>query len=88
MNLSAREVNGGLLVVSQFTLYGDVRRGLRPSWIEAAAPEVAEPLYELFIAESRKVLEKVESGKFGAMMQVELVNDGPVTILLDSRKLF
>ena len=88
MNLSVREVNGGLLVVSQFTLYGDVRRGLRPSWIEAAAPEVAEPLYELFIAESRKVLEKVESGKFGAMMQVELVNDGPVTILLDSRKLF
>ena len=84
MNLSVREVNGGLLVVSQFTLYGDVRRGLRPSWIEAAAPEVAEPLYELFIAESRKVLEKVESGKFGAMMQVELVNDGPVTILMDT----
>jgi D-aminoacyl-tRNA deacylase len=88
MNLSVREVKGGLLVVSQFTLYGDVRRGLRPSWIEAAAPEVAEPLYELFIAESRKILEKVESGKFGAMMLVELVNDGPVTILLDSRKLF
>ena len=88
MNLSVREVNGGLLVVSQFTLYGDVRRGLRPSWIEAAAPEVAEPLYELFIAESRKILEKVESGRFGAMMLVELVNDGPVTILLDSRKLF
>src|SRR5687767_2455504 len=88
MNLSVGEVNGGLLVVSQFTLYGDVRRGLRPSWIEAAAPEVAEPLYELFIAESRKVLKKVESGRFGAMMQVELVNDGPVTILLDSRKLF
>ena len=88
MNLSVREVSGGLLVVSQFTLYGDVRRGLRPSWIEAAAPEVAEPLYELFIAEARKMLAKVESGKFGAMMQVELVNDGPVTILLDSRKLF
>ena len=88
MNWSVGEVNGGLLVVSQFTLYGDVRRGLRPSWIEAAAPEVAEPLYELFIAESRKVLKKVESGRFGAMMQVELVNDGPVTILLDSRKLF
>ena len=88
MNLSVREVNGALLVVSQFTLYGDVRRGLRPSWIDAAAPEVAEPLYELFIAESRKVLEKVESGRFGAMMLVELVNDGPVTILLDSRKLF
>lgn len=88
MNLSVREVNGALLVVSQFTLYGDVRRGLRPSWIDAAAPEVAQPLYELFIDESRKVLEKVESGKFGAMMLVELVNDGPVTILLDSRKLF
>ena len=88
MNLSVREVNGGLLVVSQFTLYGDVRRGLRPSWIEAAAPEVAEPLYERFIAESRKIVNKVESGRFGAMMLVELVNDGPVTILLDSRKLF
>jgi D-tyrosyl-tRNA(Tyr) deacylase len=88
MNLSVRDVNGGLLVVSQFTLYGDVRRGLRPSWIDAAGPEVAEPLYELFIAESRKILEKVESGRFGAMMLVELVNDGPVTILLDSRKLF
>ena len=88
MNLSVREVNGGLLVVSQFTLYGDVRRGLRPSWIEAAAPEVAEPFYELFIAESRKIVDKVESGRFGAMMLVELVNDGPVTILLDSRKLF
>ena len=88
MNLSVREVNGGLLVVSQFTLYGDVRRGLRPSWIEAAAPEVAEPLYGLFIAESRKILQKVESGRFGAMMLVELENDGPVTILVDSRKLF
>ena len=88
MNLSVREVNGALLVVSQFTLYGDVRRGLRPSWIDAAAPEAAEPLYELFIAESRKVVAKVQTGRFGAMMQVELVNDGPVTILLDSRKLF
>ena len=88
MNLSVRDVSGGLLVISQFTLYGDVRRGLRPSWIDAAAPEMAEPLYELFIAESRKLVEKVEMGKFGAMMQVELVNDGPVTILLDSRKLF
>jgi D-tyrosyl-tRNA(Tyr) deacylase len=88
INLSVGEVNGGLLVISQFTLYGDVRRGLRPSWIEAAAPELAEPLYELFIAETRKILKKVENGRFGAMMQVELVNDGPVTILLDSRKLF
>ena len=88
MNLSVREVNGALLVVSQFTLHGDVRRGLRPSWIDAASPEVAEPLYELFISESRKVVAKVETGRFGATMQVELVNDGPVTILLDSRKMF
>ena len=88
MNLSVRDVNGGLLVVSQFTLYGDVRRGLRPSWIDAAAPELAEPLYELFVGESRKVVKKVETGRFGAVMEVELVNDGPVTILLDSRKLF
>jgi D-tyrosyl-tRNA(Tyr) deacylase len=88
MNLSVQDVNGGLLVVSQFTLYGDVRRGLRPSWIDAAAPEVAEPLYELFISEARKFVERVERGKFGGMMQVELVNDGPVTILLDSSKLF
>ena len=57
MNLSVHDVNGGLLVVSQFTLYGDVRRGLRPSWIDAAAPEVAEPLYELFITEARKLVE-------------------------------
>ncbi len=88
MNLSVRDVNGGILVISQFTLYGDVRRGLRPSWIDAAAPEVAEPLYEFFMSEARKVVERVECGRFGAMMQVELVNDGPVTILLDSRKLF
>lgn len=88
MNLSVRDVDGGLLVVSQFTLYGDVRRGLRPSWIDAAAPDVAEPLYELFIDAARKFIARVECGKFGAMMQVELVNDGPVTILLDSRKLF
>jgi D-tyrosyl-tRNA(Tyr) deacylase len=88
MNLSVLDVGGGMLVISQFTLHGDVRRGLRPSWIDAASPEVAEPLYEFFISEARKVLERVESGRFGATMQVELVNDGPVTILLDSRKLF
>lgn len=88
MNLSLRDIGGGMLVVSQFTLYGDVRRGLRPSWIDAAAPEVAEPLYEFFISEARKAVRRVECGRFGAMMLVELVNDGPVTILLDSRKLF
>jgi D-tyrosyl-tRNA(Tyr) deacylase len=88
MNVSVREMNGGLLIVSQFTLYGDVRRGLRPSWSDAAAPEVAEPLYDYFVESSRKLLEQVETGSFRKMMQVELVNDGPVTILLDSRKGF
>jgi D-tyrosyl-tRNA(Tyr) deacylase len=84
MNLSLKDVGGGMLVISQFTLYGDVRRGLRPSWIDAAAPDKAEPLYEFFIALVRKVLSEVATGKFGAEMQVELVNDGPVTLLLDS----
>lgn len=88
MNLSAKETGGSLLVISQFTLYGDARRGLRPSWIDAAAPEVAQPLYELFLDRARKVIERVEAGTFGSNMQVELVNDGPVTILLDSRKVF
>ncbi|HUQ32260.1 MAG TPA: D-aminoacyl-tRNA deacylase [Pyrinomonadaceae bacterium] len=88
MNLSVREVNGALLVVSQFTLYGDARRGRRPSWSEAAAPEVAEPLYSSFVREARRCVERVETGSFRSMMQVELVNDGPVTLLLDSRKKF
>jgi len=88
MNLSVKDVGGGLLIVSQFTLYGDVRRGLRPSWIDAAPPEVAEPLYEFFVRQARAAVANVATGKFQAMMQVELVNDGPVTILLDSQKLF
>jgi D-tyrosyl-tRNA(Tyr) deacylase len=88
MNLSVRDSNGGMLVISQFTLYGDVRRGLRPSWFDAAAPEVAKPLYEFFISEVKRLLTKVASGSFQSMMQVELINDGPVTILLDSRKQF
>jgi D-aminoacyl-tRNA deacylase len=88
MNLSVKDVNGGLLIVSQFTLYGDVRRGLRPSWIEAAPPEVAEPLYDFFVRQARSTVDVVATGKFQAMMQVELINDGPVTILLDSKKLF
>ena len=88
MNLSVKELKGALLIISQFTLYGDVRRGLRPSWIDAAAPEVAEPLYDFFVRQVSTLVERVATGSFRAMMQVELVNDGPVTILLDSKKLF
>jgi D-aminoacyl-tRNA deacylase len=92
MNVSLKEISdekeGGLLVVSQFTLYGDVRRGLRPSWSDAAPPEVAEPLYQYFVESSRKLVARVATGSFRKTMQVELVNDGPVTIMLDSRKLF
>ncbi len=88
MNLALTDANGALLVVSQFTLYGDVRRGLRPSWSDAAPPEVAEPLYDYFVAKSRELVGAIQTGSFRKMMQVELVNDGPVTILLDSRKLF
>lgn len=88
MNVSLKEVQGGVLVISQFTLYGDVRRGLRPSWSDAAQPDVAEPLYEYFVKRTRDSLRRVETGSFRKMMQVELVNDGPVTIMLDSRKLF
>ena len=88
MNVSVKDVNGGMLVVSQFTLYGDVRRGLRPSWIDAAPPEEAEPLYDFFVEQASTIITNVATGSFRAMMQVELVNDGPVTILLDSRKQF
>ncbi len=88
MNLSLAETGKALLVVSQFTLYGDARRGRRPSWMEAAAPEAAAPLYEFFVGEARRILPRVETGSFRRMMQVELTNDGPVTILLDSRKQF
>jgi D-tyrosyl-tRNA(Tyr) deacylase len=88
MNVSVKDIDGGLLIVSQFTLYGDVRRGLRPSWSDAAAPEIAEPLYDYFVEINRKLLGRDETGSFRKTMQVELVNDGPVTILLDSRKTF
>ncbi len=88
MNRSVVEAGGALLVVSQFTLYGDVRRGRRPSWFDAAPPERAAELYELFVAAARTAGARVETGSFRAMMEVELVNDGPVTILVDSRKQF
>jgi len=86
MNRSLLEVSGGMLVVSQFTLYGDVRRGRRPSYAEAAEPLKANSLYEHFVNRVRGDGIKVETGVFQAMMQVSLTNDGPVTILLDSRR--
>lgn len=88
MNLSLLDAKGELLVISQFTLYGDARKGRRPSFVEAAAPEAANKIYDFFVLEARKQVEKVETGRFQAMMNVELINDGPVTILLDSQKLF
>ena len=83
MNLSLADVGGELLVVSQFTLYGDAAKGRRPSFLDAARPETAIPLYESFVAALRERGVKVETGEFGAMMDVELVNDGPVTLWLE-----
>ena len=83
MNLSLADVGGALLVVSQFTLYGNAEKGRRPSFIDAARPEVAVPLYERFVALLRERGVQVETGEFGAMMDVELVNDGPVTLWLE-----
>jgi D-tyrosyl-tRNA(Tyr) deacylase len=83
MNLALADVGGELLVISQFTLYGDAQKGRRPSFIDAAPPDVAEPLYEKFVAILRGLGVKVETGRFGAMMDVELVNDGPVTLILE-----
>jgi D-tyrosyl-tRNA(Tyr) deacylase len=88
MNLSLAETHGSVLAVSQFTLYGDVRKGKRPSFDEAAPPELARELYEYFVAKIRETGITCETGRFQAMMQVELVNDGPVTILLDSAREF
>lgn len=83
MNLSLRDVAGELLVVSQFTLYGDARNGRRPSFVAAARPEAAIPLYEYFLQRLRELGTDPQTGEFGAMMQVELVNDGPVTLMLE-----
>ena len=83
MNLALADVGGEVLVVSQFTLYGDAVKGRRPSFIDAARPETAIPLYEAFVAALRAKGLKVETGEFGAMMDVELVNDGPVTLWLE-----
>ena len=88
MNLSLLDIGGELLVVSQFTLYGDARKGRRPSYIKAAAPETADKIYRFFVNEAKNKVKKVATGQFQAMMQVELINDGPVTILLDSDKHF
>ena len=88
MNLAVGEVDGGVLVVSQFTLYGDVRRGKRPSFDDAAPPQQARELYEYFVARIQKAGLLCATGRFQEMMDVELVNEGPVTILLDSKKTF
>lgn len=88
MNLSVRDVGGAVLAVSQFTLYGDVRKGKRPSFDAAARPERARELYEYFVAQVRELGLRCETGQFQAMMSVSLVNEGPVTVLLDSAKLF
>lgn len=88
MNLSLKDVDGEVLIISQFTLYGDAQKGNRPSFIDAARPETAIPIYEKFIERMKQNLsaEKIKTGKFGAMMQVKIINDGPVTILVESKK--
>jgi|SRR5579872_1076327 len=88
MNRDVSEAGGSVLVISQFTLHGDVRKGRRPSFITAARPEQAEPLYERVVAELRSLGLVTATGRFGATMAVELLNDGPVTILLDTKRLF
>ena len=87
MNLALKDVDGEVLIISQFTLYGDARKGNRPSFIEAALPDLAEDLYEKFIGRVKENLgdEKVFTGIFGAMMEVKIINDGPVTIIVESK---
>ena len=86
MNLSVKDVNGEILIVSQFTLHASTKKGNRPSYIHAAKPEIAIPLYEKFIRQMENDAgKKVQTGKFGAMMEVSLINDGPVTILIDTK---
>ena len=87
LNLSARDLGYSALVVSQFTLYGDTKKGYRPSFIKAGKPDMANEMYEYIIAKCREQVETVETGEFGADMKVELLNDGPFTILLDSDQL-
>ncbi len=88
MNISLADINAEMLIVSQFTLYGDCRKGRRPGYSEAAPPEIAEPIYNRFVDEVRNKGINAATGKFQAMMDVTLVNDGPVTLLLDSEKNF
>ncbi|MGP3779296.1 D-aminoacyl-tRNA deacylase [Halanaerobium saccharolyticum] len=88
LNLSAADLNKDIMLVSQFTLFGDCRQGRRPSFFEAAPPAEAEKLYNYFVKEAEKSSLKIETGEFQAMMDVSLINDGPVTILVDSKKKF
>lgn len=87
MNLALKDVGGGLLLISQFTLYADCKRGNRPSFVKAGKPDMAEPMYEYIIEKCREQIKNTQKGQFGADMKVELLNDGPVTIVLDSHEL-